>query len=131
MLVHSKLMIVDDRLVRIGSTNLADRSFGYDTECDVAIELNEGHSRAEAAKLRDHLVSHFLGVDPLELGRTVNETGGLIPAIEALDQGDAPRLRPLYPAQPSFPRSLVGKFHLGDPPSADVAWVPWRRRRGP
>lgn len=131
VLVHSKVMIADDSFVRIGSSNLADRSFGYDTECDVAIQLNEGHSRAEAAKLRNHLVSHFLGVDPLELGRTVSETGGLIPAIEVLDQGDARRLRPLYPAQPSFPRSLVGKFHLGDPPSADVAWAPWRRRRGP
>jgi phosphatidylserine/phosphatidylglycerophosphate/cardiolipin synthase-like enzyme len=38
VIVHSKLALIDDRLLRIGSTNLNNRSFGYDTECDLAIE---------------------------------------------------------------------------------------------
>ena len=37
--VHSKLMIVDDRMLRIGSSNLCNRSFGLDTEADAAIEV--------------------------------------------------------------------------------------------
>src|SRR5688572_2485514 len=35
--VHAKMMIVDDRFVRIGSANLANRSMGLDTECDLCI----------------------------------------------------------------------------------------------
>lgn len=36
--VHSKLMIVDDELLRVGSSNCANRSMGLDTECDLVIE---------------------------------------------------------------------------------------------
>ena len=36
-MVHSKVMIVDDTLLRIGSANLNNRSMGTDTECDLAV----------------------------------------------------------------------------------------------
>jgi phosphatidylserine/phosphatidylglycerophosphate/cardiolipin synthase-like enzyme len=36
--VHAKVMIVDDALARVGSSNLSNRSMGLDTECDVAVE---------------------------------------------------------------------------------------------
>src|SRR4029079_1241584 len=36
--VHSKMMVVDDRQLRVGSANLCKRSMGMDTECDVLIE---------------------------------------------------------------------------------------------
>ena len=36
--IHSKLMIVDDAIVRIGSSNLASRSMAFDSECDLVIE---------------------------------------------------------------------------------------------
>ena len=32
--VHSKVLVVDDRLLRIGSSNLNNRSMGFDSECD-------------------------------------------------------------------------------------------------
>ncbi|HSN70712.1 MAG TPA: phospholipase D-like domain-containing protein, partial [Steroidobacteraceae bacterium] len=38
VLVHAKLTIVDDRLLRVGSANLNNRSMGLDSECDLAIE---------------------------------------------------------------------------------------------
>ena len=41
-MVHSKVMIVDDRLLRVGSANLNNRSMGTDTECDLAIEARNG-----------------------------------------------------------------------------------------
>src|SRR5690606_3683172 len=45
--VHAKVLIVDDVLLRIGSANLNNRSMGFDTECDVAIEARtEAHRRA-------------------------------------------------------------------------------------
>lgn len=36
--VHSKVMVVDDRYVRIGSANISNRSMGLDTECDLSFE---------------------------------------------------------------------------------------------
>ncbi len=36
--LHSKVMIVDDEWLRIGSANLSNRSMGMDTECDVTLE---------------------------------------------------------------------------------------------
>src|SRR6185295_639562 len=35
--LHSKLLVVDDQWLRIGSANFANRSMGLDTECDAAI----------------------------------------------------------------------------------------------
>src|SRR5690606_40928203 len=35
ILIHSKVLIVDDRLVRIGSSNLNNRSEGLDNACDI------------------------------------------------------------------------------------------------
>ena len=45
-MVHSKVMIVDDRLLHIGSANLNNRSMGTDTECDIAIAAKTEHERA-------------------------------------------------------------------------------------
>ena len=39
--VHAKIMIVDDVLLRIGSSNIDRRSMGFDTECDVAITATD------------------------------------------------------------------------------------------
>ena len=48
--VHAKILIVDDRLLRIGSSNLNNRSMGFDTECDVAVEAVAG--APDEARLR-------------------------------------------------------------------------------
>ena len=36
--VHAKTMVVDDRLVLVGSANLSNRSMGLDSECSLAME---------------------------------------------------------------------------------------------
>ena len=46
--IHSKVLIVDDELLMIGSANLADRSMGTDTECNLALEAR-GDPRVERA----------------------------------------------------------------------------------
>lgn len=67
VMVHSKLMIVDDRILRIGSANLNNRSMGADTECDVAFEgASEGFQRS-VARLRRTLIGHFCGVAEREV----------------------------------------------------------------
>ncbi len=46
--LHSKIMIVDDEWLRIGSSNLSNRSMAVDTECDVTIEAR-GDAKVQAA----------------------------------------------------------------------------------
>ena len=46
--IHSKVLVVDDRLLRIGSSNLNNRSMGFDSECDVAIEADGPKARKTA-----------------------------------------------------------------------------------
>src|SRR5690606_28770237 len=47
VLIHSKLLIIDDRFLRLGSSNLNNRSEGLDTEADIAVEAKaEDCSRA-------------------------------------------------------------------------------------
>ncbi len=61
-MVHSKVMIVDDVLLRIGSANLNNRSFGLDTECDLAFEAQTPEHRKSIAAIRDRMLGHFCGV---------------------------------------------------------------------
>ncbi|HXT69465.1 MAG TPA: phospholipase D-like domain-containing protein [Vicinamibacterales bacterium] len=63
--IHSKVMIVDDTLLRVGSANLSNRSMGMDTECDVSVgaapdqdaEVRRGISAVLARLLAEHLGS--------------------------------------------------------------------------
>ncbi|MGB8435254.1 MAG: phospholipase D-like domain-containing protein, partial [Burkholderiales bacterium] len=82
--LHSKLMIVDDRLLRIGSANLANRSMGLDTECDLALEATDPRVARPIVALRNRLLGEHLGVAPEEFGRAFEAKGSLIAAIEAL-----------------------------------------------
>jgi phosphatidylserine/phosphatidylglycerophosphate/cardiolipin synthase-like enzyme/membrane protein DedA with SNARE-associated domain len=92
--LHSKLMIVDDRFLRIGSANLANRSMGLDTECDLAIEASEPRTSRSIGALRDRLLGEHLGVTPEDVARAVEHTGSLIKALETL-RGNARTLEPL------------------------------------
>jgi phospholipase D1/2 len=92
--LHSKLMIVDDRLLRIGSANLANRSMGLDTECDLALEATEPRVAHTIVALRNRLLGEHLGVAPSEFGRALEEQGSLIEAIETL-RGNSRSLAPL------------------------------------
>src|SRR3546814_6501214 len=40
--VHAKVMVVDDRSLRVGSANLSNRSMGFDTECDLILLARDG-----------------------------------------------------------------------------------------
>ena len=61
--VHSKVMIVDDVLARIGSANFSHRSMGMDTECDLAVDAGgDPDARAGIRRMRDRLLAEHLGL---------------------------------------------------------------------
>jgi phospholipase D1/2 len=89
ILVHGKVMVVDDRLARIGSSNLSERSMSLDTECDLAIE-SRGDERVSAAirGLRNGLMAEHLGVTTDAVEQALARHGRLIPAVESLAGGN-------------------------------------------
>ena len=86
--VHSKLMIVDDRVLRVGSSNLCNRSLGLDTEADIAIEARGRPQVANAIRrFRDRLVAEHLGVPVEKLRVEIERAGTLNGAIQVLMHG--------------------------------------------
>jgi phosphatidylserine/phosphatidylglycerophosphate/cardiolipin synthase-like enzyme/uncharacterized membrane protein YdjX (TVP38/TMEM64 family) len=83
--VHAKILIVDNRFVTIGSSNLNNRSMGLDSECNLGIEAGEDIKAREAiASLRDRLLAHYMGVSPETVSGAMEENGSLIKTIERL-----------------------------------------------
>jgi phosphatidylserine/phosphatidylglycerophosphate/cardiolipin synthase-like enzyme len=91
--IHSKLMIVDDRFVRIGSSNFNNRSMGVDTECDLALEAASADDRAAIRSLRDRLLAEHLGTEEHVLAAAIAQNRSVIAAIESFDPGPR-RLHP-------------------------------------
>jgi len=90
--VHAKVMIVDGRLLRIGSANMNNRSMGLDTECDVMIDAGDEGGEAICA-IRDGLIAEHLGVPVARITAEIAARGSIIATIEAL-RGDGRSLRP-------------------------------------
>jgi phospholipase D1/2 len=86
--MHSKVCIIDDEVVRVGSANLSNRSMGFDTECDLAIEAagNPLIRRAIAA-FRHALLGEHLGVSPDAVRQELEKDGSLSGAVERLRGG--------------------------------------------
>lgn len=85
IVVHAKLVIVDDRFVRVGSSNLNNRSEGLDTESDFAFEPETLGNRQAVLDLRHDLLAEHLDSSPDVVARTFAETGSLICTIEKLN----------------------------------------------
>jgi len=83
--VHSKLILADDRFLRVGSSNLNNRSLGLDSECDLAIEARDDPTRARIRGFRDALLAEHLDVDPARLAETMAAGPSMIGAIEHLN----------------------------------------------
>ncbi|PDT15194.1 phospholipase [Rhizobium sp. J15] len=87
VLIHSKLMIADDELLRIGSSNLNNRSEGLDSECDLLLEASNGEHRRAIADLRNRLLAEYLGKAPETFAAAYAQSGSVIAAIDALNNG--------------------------------------------
>jgi phosphatidylserine/phosphatidylglycerophosphate/cardiolipin synthase-like enzyme len=128
IIVHSKVSIIDDRVLRAGSTNLNNRSAGFDTECDVALEAEDETAAAAIARFRARLLAHFIGCPTQAFEEAFARLGTLAGAIEALDNTVSRRLRPLSPVAQGPLARLISAYHLGDPADTHDAWRPWRRK---
>ncbi|MGB3212037.1 MAG: VTT domain-containing protein [Desulforhopalus sp.] len=89
LMVHAKVMVIDGCFVRVGSSNLSNRSLGLDSECDLAIVGEKGSDVAQAIEsFRNRLLAEHLGVSEGEVTQAVVEHNSIIAAIESLCKGD-------------------------------------------
>jgi phosphatidylserine/phosphatidylglycerophosphate/cardiolipin synthase-like enzyme len=131
IIVHAKLTIIDDRLLRIGSANINNRSMGFDTECDLSFEA-QGRAgtgnRAEIAKLRTRLLAHWLGCDEAIVEAALRKADGVGAGLEALRNAGYARLRPIQLPPVTGAAAVIATYHLGDPFTPSDSWRPWRRK---
>lgn len=112
--IHSKVAVVDDRLLRIGSANLSNRSMGLDTECDLAAEAVPGGDAARAIlRFRNELLAEHLGSRPDAVQKAVEAHGSLVRGIDALCRGER-RLEP-FEAADAADAALLPPRALFDP----------------
>ncbi|WP_417622867.1 phospholipase D-like domain-containing protein [Parasphingorhabdus sp.] len=119
--VHAKILIVDDQFIRIGSSNFNNRSFGFDSECDVALDASAAPHKnlaEEIARIRNDLLAEHLGRDEGEVRRTIAETGSLIATIETLEQSHG-RLRPYETPDITAVEAWLADNDVLDPKRAD------------
>ena len=132
ILIHAKLVIVDEKFLRVGSSNLNNRSTGFDLECDLAVEAtNSACAGIEAVRAR--LIGEHIGETPEAVAATIAAEGSLIRAIETLN-GNERRLAPFTLKEKGPIRPVLGTRLID--PARSSRWLSpfrkfWRRLHSP
>ena len=128
--VHAKIAIVDDRLLRVGSSNLNNRSQRLDSECDVTLDCALAANRQAGSAitaLRHRLLAEHLGCTPYEFSKAEQRSGSMGGALEALRGNgktlDLLKIESIGPAQ-----DFIADNELLDPESADAMLDPIAKR---
>lgn len=130
--IHSKVMIVDDEVVRVGSANMNNRSLGLDSECDLFIDAarpGNGHAVDAIARLRIALLAEHCGIAREAVEAELARHGSMITLIDNLPRRGkylAPFvLRPLTDTE-----KAIADTTLFDPERPEQLFEPFSRRRG-
>ena len=112
--VHSKLLIIDDALLRIGSSNLCNRSMALDTECDLVVEAR-GQARIAQAigEFRDKLLAEHLDTQPERVREEIQRAGSVHGAIAAFREQT--RTLRQFDELPEWPDTLLSVASVADP----------------
>ncbi|MCE5289807.1 MAG: phospholipase D-like domain-containing protein [Nocardiaceae bacterium] len=130
--VHAKVLVMDDRLLRIGSSNLNNRSMGFDSECDLAVDAamqaDPEFVAASIIDIRDDLLCEHLGCTRAELASAFESAGGsLIGAVESLCRDDGRTLRRFEPEDVSEEVSVLAENDFMDPEGVTPSGPRWVR----
>ncbi len=121
--VHAKVMIVDDRLLKVGSSNLNNRSLGLDTECDLVLDAADAPDEVAAGAIREGirairhaLLAEHLGRSPAAVAEAETRAGGsMLAAIAASSRPRGRRLVPLEPAPLTEAERALAEARILDP----------------
>lgn len=113
-MIHSKVMAIDDRFLRVGSANLNNRSMGADTECDLAIEARSASERAAVLEIRNRLLGEHCGASATEVAEALERHGSLVRVADTLS-ANGHSLRPIEDGKPDVSRISRLVEQLADP----------------
>jgi phospholipase D1/2 len=117
--VHSKVMIVDDVLARIGSANYSHRSMGMDTECDLAVDAGgDAGARAGVRHVRDRLLAEHLGLSVADVARGIEQGGSIGAFIDARESAERTLVRIELSEQATPPSAALRSAADPDEPVA-------------
>jgi phosphatidylserine/phosphatidylglycerophosphate/cardiolipin synthase-like enzyme/uncharacterized membrane protein YdjX (TVP38/TMEM64 family) len=113
--LHSKLMIIDDEVLRIGSANFSNRSMGLDTECDAAIEACGDERIARVIRgFRNELLAEHLDTTADKVDAAIDQANGAVSrAIDALANEE--RSLRKYERLDDVSEALVSVASVADP----------------
>ena len=112
-MIHSKVMAIDDRFLRIGSANMNNRSMGADSECDLAIEAKSGPQRRAIVEIRNRLLGEHCGVSAAEVANALKHRSLLAVADTLTANGHS--LRPIDDGEPDHDEFAEYVEELADP----------------
>ena len=128
--VHAKILIVDDRLIRVGSSNMNNRSMRLDTECDVCIDTalsaNDGR-QGEILRIRNDLIAEHLDL-PVDRVSAVLAERGLVAGIEEMRQKPGRTLRPYRTPELNDVQEWLADHEVLDPEGPDEMFEPVSER---
>lgn len=121
---HAKVMVVDEEIIRIGSSNFNNRSLRLDTECDITIR----EESAVIPAIRDDLIAEHLDVPISEVAEGVARDG-LIATIERL-RGEGKTLVPYEPRDLNEVQQWLADNEVLDPEGPDEMFEAFAQRKG-
>jgi phospholipase D1/2 len=113
-MIHSKIMVIDDWFLRVGSANLNNRSMGADTECDLVIEAADERQRAAIVELRNRMLGEHCGTSADQVAATLASNPSLVALADTLSC-NGHRLKPIDDGTPD--RTLMARVaeRIADP----------------
>lgn len=131
--VHAKLLIVDDMVLRVGSSNLNNRSMGLDSECDVFIDAarpGNAHASDPIRAIRLSLLAEHCGIAADEVARRVDACGSMAAMIAQLEGQPGCRLRRFHPTELSGIERLLATRKTLDPERPEEIFAVTPQDRG-
>jgi phosphatidylserine/phosphatidylglycerophosphate/cardiolipin synthase-like enzyme len=101
--IHSKLLVVDDRFLTVGSANLTNRSMGVDSELHASWEVPRGHGGPAARaiqRVRLSLLAEHCGIPGGAAIRALAPVRGLVKRLDEWAQRPGARLQRHGPPTP-------------------------------
>jgi phosphatidylserine/phosphatidylglycerophosphate/cardiolipin synthase-like enzyme len=130
--VHAKLLIVDDRILRIGSANMNNRSLGLDSECDLFIDTarpGNAHATAAITALRQRLLAEHCGLSEAHVAAQLAADPSMHRLIAEAPQWGK-RLEPFALRALTDTEKTVADNALLDPERAEQLFEPFSKKRG-
>ncbi len=123
--VHAKVMILDDRMLKVGSSNLNNRSMGFDTEADLSIDASSTEDdglRRRIIDLRNDLIAEHLDVTVSAFETALKDAdGSLVRTIDRL-RGAGRSLVPFeVPDLSEFEEDYLAETDILDPESVSAS----------